>query len=121
MHNKYNIFCLIVPLQIFAGCSGSIPKKIRTEKDIHKEGRFRELKQKGDHEFEKMHWIGWGNSIRIYNEALKIRDSEQVREKDAIRVAPPCDQIQVLLFIRLRSAQKSRNPAIRNRSEIKGH
>jgi len=74
-------FFLIMTFLISIGCSGINQKKFRTEKEIIEEARFLEMVEKGDKEFEKMHWVGWTNSIRYYNDALQLKDSLKIREK----------------------------------------
>ncbi len=81
MGKKYFIIFLSVLLLILTGCSISPRNKIDTEQERIRENRFRELNLKGDNEFNKMHWIGWTNAIRIYEDLLKIGDSVSVREK----------------------------------------
>ncbi len=75
------LFFLIMTFLIITGCSGINQNKIRTDKEIIEEARFLEMVKKGNKEFEKMHWVGWTNAIRIYKSALKLMDSFEIRKK----------------------------------------
>jgi len=44
------------------------------------EVQFLEMVERGDKEFDKMHWVGWTNAIWNYTRALNLKDSALIRE-----------------------------------------
>ncbi|MEN8223685.1 MAG: hypothetical protein ABFR36_10595, partial [Acidobacteriota bacterium] len=81
MNKKYIVFFLLIISLIVTGCSYYARNITKTEQEINRENRFKELELNGDNEFNKMYWTGWTNAIRIYEAALRIKDSGTVREK----------------------------------------
>lgn len=81
MYKKYFFPFVLLIILLFFACSNSVPVKVDPGQGLKEAERFSELLQKGNNEFEKMHWIGWSNSIRIFEEALKIKNSEKAKKK----------------------------------------
>ncbi len=79
----YKISLLLIAALLFMQCESQFqPKDINPGIDKQKEMAYNDLKNRGDREFNKMHWVGWEKAIKFYREALKLHPgSTEIKEK----------------------------------------
>lgn len=78
---KFKIITLLVIYVIFIHCGGEkkFAPVLHTIPETKPE--FKLLKEQGDREFTKMHYIGWCNAVNLYKKALDFKDDSEIKEK----------------------------------------
>ena len=78
---KFKIIAILLIYATFIHCGGE--KKLAPVLHTISEPKpeIKLLKEQGDREFSKMHYVGWCNAVNLYKKALEFNDDSEIKEK----------------------------------------